>query len=58
MANLDPKGKRDNSMSGKQWPPEGVKGGVLRDPRDTVKAGLLEAQSLFGVFDHPPERRL
>src|SRR5690349_8769227 len=32
-------------MPGKRWSPGGVRGGVLRDPRDKAKAGLLEAQS-------------
>jgi hypothetical protein len=32
-------------MPGKRWSSGGVRGGVLRGPRDMAKAGLLEAQS-------------
>jgi hypothetical protein len=32
--------------------------GVLRDPRNMVKAGLPEAQSPVDASRHPPERRL
>src|SRR6266498_1452944 len=32
--------------------------GVLRDPRNMVKAGLPEAQSPDDASRHPPERRL
>src|SRR6266536_1262202 len=42
---LAAKAKGDSSMVGKQEPPEDAYGGVLQDPRDMVKAGLLEAQS-------------
>lgn len=42
---LDAKARGDKSMSGRRWPSGVVWGGVLRDPRDMAKAGLLEAQS-------------
>ena len=45
LAYLDAKARGDNSMSGKWWSSGGVQGGVLRDPRDMAKAGLLEAHS-------------
>ena len=45
LAYLDAKARGDDSMSGKWWSSGGVQGGVLRDPRDMAKAGLLEAQS-------------
>ena len=38
MAHLDPKGEGDKSMPGKQQSCPGVRGEVLRDPRDMVKA--------------------
>jgi hypothetical protein len=37
-------------MSRKRWPPEGVDGGALQDPRDMAKAGLPETQSPCGVI--------
>lgn len=45
LTHLDAKARGDKSMSGKRWPPGGVRGGAPRDPRDMAKAGLLEAQS-------------
>ena len=45
LAYLDAKARGDNSMPGKRRSSGGVQGGVLRDPRDMAKAGLLEAQS-------------
>ena len=35
----------DQSMPGKQRPRSGVRAGALRDPRNTVRAGLPEAKS-------------
>ena len=40
-------------MPGKQRLPEDIKGGVLRDPRDRVKAGLFEAQYPCGATSPP-----
>jgi hypothetical protein len=45
LAYLDGKPEGDKSMPGKRWPSGGVQGGVLQDPRDMAKAGLLQAQS-------------
>jgi hypothetical protein len=45
LTDLEVKAEGDSSMSGTRWPPGGVRGGVPLDPRDMVKAGLLEAQS-------------
>ena len=45
LAYLDGKPEGDKSMPGKRWPSGGVQGGVLRDPHDMAKAGLLEVQS-------------
>jgi hypothetical protein len=45
LAYLDGKPRGDKSMPGKRWPSGGVQGGVPQDPRDTAKAGLLQAQS-------------
>ena len=45
LAYLDGKPRGDKSMPGKRWPSGGVQGGVLRDPHDMAKAGLLEVQS-------------
>ena len=45
LAYLDGKPRGDKSMPGKRWPSGGVQGGVLRDPHDMAKAGLLEPQS-------------
>jgi hypothetical protein len=45
MACLDPKGEGVSSMPGKQWPCPGVRGGVLRDPRNMARAGLPEVKS-------------
>jgi hypothetical protein len=39
------KAKRNNSMPLKQEESEGVYGSVLQDPRNMVKAELLESQS-------------
>lgn len=44
-ANLDAKARGDKRMPVKRCPRGGVHSGVPQDPRDTVKAGLLEAQS-------------
>ena len=43
LAYLEGKPEGDKSMPGKRWPSGGVQGGVLQDPRDMAKAGLLEA---------------
>ena len=45
MADLDPKGKGDNSMPGNHRSCSDVWDGAVGDPRDMAKAGLLEAQS-------------
>ena len=45
LAYLDGKPRGDKSMPGKRWPSGGVQGGVLPDPHDMAKAGLLEVQS-------------
>ena len=45
LAYLDGKPEGDKSMPGKRRPSGGVQGGVLPDPRDMAKAGLLQAQS-------------
>ena len=58
MADLDPKGKGDKSMSGNRRPGPGVWGGAVGDPRDMAKAGLLEAQSPGDESSRLPERRL
>ena len=42
MTYLDLKSEGNSSMSGKQRSPEGVEDEALRNPRDTVKAGLPE----------------
>ena len=55
---LEAKAEGDNSMSVKRLRPEGVVRPVPQDPRDTVKAGLLEPQSLDGELGHPPVERL
>src|SRR5262249_60480645 len=39
------KSRRDSSMPPKRGLPEDVYGSALQDPRDTVKAELLESQS-------------
>jgi hypothetical protein len=43
MPYLNPKGEGNRSMAANQRPCPGEWSGVLRDPRDTVKAGLPEA---------------
>jgi hypothetical protein len=58
MTYPDPKGERNNSMSGKRRSSSGVRGGASRDPRDMAKAGLPESQSPDDAKIHPPERRL
>jgi hypothetical protein len=58
MAYPDPKGKRDNSMPGKRRSCPGVRGEASRDPRDTAKAGLPEAESPEGAKIRPSERHL
>ena len=58
MAYPDPKGERNNRMSGKRRSCPGVRGEASRDPRDMAKAGLLEAESPEDGKAHPPERRL
>ncbi len=58
MADLDPKGKGDNSMPGNHRSCLDVRNGAVGDPRDMAKAGLLEAQSPEDESSHPPERRL
>ena len=58
MAYPDPKGERNNRMSGKRRSCPGVRGEASRDPRDMAKAGLPEAQSPDDAKDRPPERRL
>ena len=45
LAYLDAKARGDLSMPGKRRPAGGVQNGVLQDPCDMAKAGLLEAQS-------------
>jgi hypothetical protein len=57
---LYPTGKPrgDSSMPLKRVLPEGAVGQVPRDPRDMVKAGLLEPQSPDGVAGRPPVERL
>jgi hypothetical protein len=44
LAYLDAKARGDKSMPREQRPTEGVQDGALHDPRDMVKARLLEAQ--------------
>jgi hypothetical protein len=44
-AYLDAKAEGDQSMPVKRWLSEDVEGRVPQDPRDMVKAGLLETQS-------------
>ena len=58
MAYLEPKGEGDKSMPGNQRPGPGVRDGVLGDPLDMAKAGLLETQSPEDASSHPPERRM
>ena len=58
MADLDPKGKGDNSMPGNHRSRPDVRGGAVGDPRDMAKAGLLEAESPEDGKAHPPERHL
>jgi len=48
----------DQSMPGKQWPCQALRRGVLRDPRNMVRAELPEAKSSVDASRHPPERRL
>src|ERR1035441_10537705 len=54
----DPKGERNNSMSGKRRSSSGVRGDASRDPCDMAKAGLPEAQSPEDAKIRPPERHL
>ena len=49
MTYLTGKPEGDSSMSLKQILPEDVVGQVLQDPRDMVKAELLESQFPDGV---------
>jgi hypothetical protein len=58
MAYLEPKGKGDNSMPGKQRPCPGVRDGALRDPRDMAKARLPESQSPEGPNKRPAGKTL
>ena len=58
MAYPDPKGERNNRMSGKRRSCPGVRGEASRDPRDMAKAGLPEAESPEDEKAHPPERHL
>ena len=44
-AHLDVKTEGDRSMPGKRETPEDAESRVLQDPRDKVKAKLLEPQS-------------
>lgn len=37
------------------WSGEGIEETHGSDPRDMAKAGLLEVQSPFGEYSHPPE---
>lgn len=54
---LEPKGEGDQSMSGKRGTPEDAYGQYApQDPRDRVKAGLLEAQSPAVEGDAPSDR--
>ena len=55
---LDAKAEGENSMSVKRLRPESVVRPVPQDPRDMVKAGLSEPQSLVGVSPRPPVERL
>ncbi len=56
LAYLAAKAGGDQSMPGTREPPEDVYGAVPQDPRDTAKAGLLEAQSpaLQAYFPRSP----
>jgi len=58
MTYPDPKGERNNRMSGKRRSCPGAWGEASRDPRDMAKAGLLEAESPEDEKAHPPERHL
>ena len=58
MAYPDPKGERNNRMSGKRRSCPGVRGEASRDPCDMAKARLLEAESPDDEKAHPPERHL
>jgi hypothetical protein len=58
MTYPDPKGERNNSMSGKRRSSSGVRGDASRDPCDMAKAGLPEAQSPEDAKIRPPERHL
>ena len=49
---LEAKAEGDNTMSGRRWPSGGIQGGGPQDPRDTAKAGLLEAQPAGMVKSH------
>ena len=55
---LAAKAKGDNSMSVKRLRSESVVRPVPQDPRDMVKAALLEPQSPVGASRHPPVERL
>ena len=56
MAYPDPKGERNHRMPGKRRSGSDVGAEASRDPRDTAKAGLLEAQSPDDERERPPER--
>ncbi len=56
MAYPDPKGERNNRMSGKRRSGSDVRAEASRDPRDMAKAELLEAQSPDDERERPPER--
>ena len=55
---LEAKAEGDNSMSVKRLRSESVVGPVPQDPRDTLKAELLEPQSPCGASGHLPVERL
>ena len=55
---LKAKAEREKSMSVKRLQSESVVRLAPQDPRDMVKAGLLEPQFQVGVCSHPPVERL
>ncbi len=57
-AYLDVKTEGDRSMPGKREMPEGAEGHVSQDPRDMVKARLLEPQSPVMETYIPRSQRL
>jgi hypothetical protein len=49
----DAKAERDRSMGRKHRLSEDVEESALQDPRDRVRARLLESESPWGVIFHP-----